>query len=189
MAYVFILLVACLITGCSEPEDKKDPRFVPQLNPHPKYFITVEGDIDPGIAEDLTLSWHIAYATHNDACNKVVNYFEGAEVARFTEETVTFLANAGHYRYQFAIDKYLPGYCQWEAVSIYYKFSSHKQGQIKGQADFDFGNPSKSYPYVYQDSWLCHDIKCDLVKQVVLHAYFARNHSYVYKLHLIKEML
>ncbi len=164
MAYVFILLVACLITGCSEPEDKKDPRFVPQLNPHPKYFITVEGDIDPGIAEDLTLSWHIAYATHNDACHKVVNYFEGAEVARFMEETVTFLTNAGHYRYKLPLDKYLPGYCRWEATSMDYYFGS-MSNRYKFTSGSDFTEDSPITHADFSITWQCNENSCHVANK------------------------
>ena len=123
--YKLLLLVTLTALLISCGSDKKNyGKYVPKLNPHPQYYMTVKGRIDPKIKDKVKLSWDALYETNNRDCDIVINNFEG--VVRPKNKTSVIKAEineAGYYYYKIPIDKYMQGYCKWKLTSLRYRFT------------------------------------------------------------------
>lgn len=180
---IYCLLLT--LTACSQ-DNKTYPRFMPQLNPQPKYFVTVEGYINPKLAQDINLTWHIAYITHNDDCREVFNPLEGVYGARSQEDSFLIKTDeTNHYSYKIPIDKYLPGYCDWHATSMYYE-SRSKSKKYRLTSDFVFSHIAQTSDQTYWDLWKCNN-KCELTQIIRRTKYQNLNSNYKYIVDIKKE--
>lgn len=183
--YLYLAL-SCLLASCSQ-DNKTDRRYEPQLNPKPQYFVTMEGLLDPKLLEKGTFTLGIAYVTHNDDCRKIINPLEGVYTARVKEESIIVKIDQNHhYGYKIPIDKYLPGYCQWEATAMYYIFRS-TDDKLGMQFDVSFTKNSYTQPSIYQDDWKCNISKCYLFKELARAKYLNLTSNYKYIINVEKE--
>ena len=120
-------------------------RYHPAKNPHPKYFLTVKGYVDPAMKDQLKLTWTMYYYTTNHQCDKTYNWFEGVSGERqiFKHFKVTPDAR-GYYQLKLPIDAVKPGFCQWTMGAAYYGFK-YKNLKQSGYADtnFDFSKAGR----------------------------------------------
>ncbi|MSP53372.1 MAG: hypothetical protein EXR81_03865 [Gammaproteobacteria bacterium] len=111
---VILSLLTVLLCSCSQPP-KEDPKFQPVLDPHPNYFITYKGFIDPSLNHLVKLIILTVYTTTNPACEKDINPLEGVSAPRQqVQYTYVQPDTTGHFSYQLPMDKYLPGVCGWK---------------------------------------------------------------------------
>ena len=94
-------------------------KYTPQRNPHPQYFMTVSGNVDPSLRDKVHLKWTATYSTTKRACDKTYNHFEGVVGWRWITRTFTTqVDHTGHYQLRIPLDHYKPGYCGWKIASI-----------------------------------------------------------------------
>ena len=121
-----LILLATLLCACSKSKPE-DPRFIPQLNPEPKYFITYQGFIDPSLNNLVQLTILTVYETTNPECEEDTNPLAGVLTPRKRSSYIHIQPNAkGHFYYKVPLDKYLPGFCKWEASWTNYNDQSIK---------------------------------------------------------------
>lgn len=124
---LLVLTLTILLSSCGS--DKKNyGKYVPKLNPHPKYYMTIKGHIDPRLKDKVHLKWITRYYTSNDACKVVINALEGVSSYQQKTDVVKIKPNKkGSYFHKIPLDKYLPGYCKWQAETILYAFNKNKE--------------------------------------------------------------
>jgi hypothetical protein len=94
-------------------------KYTPRPNPHPQYFMTVTGSVDPSLKDKVHLKWTATYSTTKRACDKTYNHFEGVVGWRWVTRTfTTHVDHTGHYQLRIPLDYYQPGYCGWKIASI-----------------------------------------------------------------------
>jgi hypothetical protein len=94
-------------------------KYTPQRNPHPQYFMTVTGSVDPSLKDKVHLKWTATYSTTKRACDVTYNHFEGLIGWRSTTKTFsTHVDHTGHYQLRIPLDYYKPGYCGWKIFEI-----------------------------------------------------------------------
>ena len=160
--FVIIALVFGLV-ACSQPP-KEDAKYQPVVNPHPKYFITYKGFIDPSLNKLVKLRLLTVYATTNPKCEKVINKFEGVSVPREREHYITARPNNnGTYFYKVALDKYLPGWCKWQVDSAYFNDAGSSRRVDYDTVDWFSSNPKKVTKKVEEQiDWSCSLDNCEL---------------------------
>lgn len=112
-----LLLTTCL-TSCSPTHSQpaNTGKYKPVLNPHPKYFMTVSGRVDPALKGSVPVSFRLRYQTTNPKCRWNLNSVEGVDSDRYISVVHKVIPNSkGNYHFKFTLDKYLPGYCNWTA--------------------------------------------------------------------------
>ena len=113
-------LILLTLTACSSSQPPANTgKYKPVVNPHPQYFVTVSGHIDPELAKAVHLSWQTTAWTKNKKCNVTYNKLEGVVGWRnqVTHYPVKIDAH-GNYSIKIPIDHYLPGYCAWQMRTI-----------------------------------------------------------------------
>ncbi len=96
-------------------------KYKPIKNPHPKYFMTVRGNIDPRLRFPLTIT--AEYDSTNIACNVETNPMVGAINSRVKNLTYEAQPNqSGDFSLKIPLDYYLPGLCDWHITDIAYSF-------------------------------------------------------------------
>ena len=122
---LIFLGVITLLTGCGSgyPDSTKVPaKYMPKVNPHPKYFMTVKGFIDPRLQQRIHLTMIAEYDNFNPKCNMWVSYFEGADASWQIFHTYKIRPNhQGNYQIKIPLDYYQPSRCNWHAAAISYK--------------------------------------------------------------------
>jgi len=61
MRWLLIVIASVLLSACGDNPPKPPPntgRYAPQINPHPKYFMMVQGYIDPELKNSIKLNWN-----------------------------------------------------------------------------------------------------------------------------------
>ena len=138
----------------------------PVLNPHPQYFMTVKGHIDPALLNKLKVTWSLGYSTTNPKCEVTVNRFAGVSAERdLTENYQVKPGPDGSYHLKLPLDKYLPGHCGWElgAIGYAYHYGSYKYiGNSESTVGFNYNGITKKT--VINQIVLCGPSKCQLSK-------------------------
>ena len=112
--------------------NKPNPAFIPAVNPHPKYFMTVKGHIAPSLKNKLKLEWITDFETTSPKCQVVTNEFEGVYWPRTYRKKVWVKTNAqGHYKIQLPIDFFTKGKCGWQPNGLEYEVYNQNGKTVK----------------------------------------------------------
>jgi len=110
---VVMLILTLSLTGCASVANE------PQLNPHPKHFLTIEGVVSPKLEGKTNMSFVQVYAGPNSKCLKTVNALAGIqEVPTQTVDYKPKFDNQGKYIVKIPLDKYLSGRCDWAPARL-----------------------------------------------------------------------
>jgi len=166
-----------------------DPTYAPKLNPHPRYFLTLKGNIAPEILKKVDVWIGSTYFTHNIVCG-YGPIQEGFRLQRNRHAEVKLMPDKkGNYLLKVPLDKYKEDRCAWgpDHVEYYLDFKngySDNGGAVTGNlASFDIDYPNDKK--LRQTG----TAKCD--KNMV--CYFSRertipnlsqNHTYNYKFNM-----
>ena len=144
---IVLMMGMMLLSGCFKHKEK----YRPVLNPHPKYFVTIKGNIQPHMPYPVALFFRATYSANNPACEETTNWLEGIKGMPAKNHYYYIKPNKqGNYKIHIPIDKYVLGHCQWKIAEINVAFT--KPSTIKGQpqnAKFGdmirFGNKNSHY--------------------------------------------
>jgi len=164
--------------------------YIPQLNPHPKYFMTVKGKVDPALKNKIKLIWIATYYTTNNQCRKVFDNGKDSFERQKNEAYPVVLNKNSSYVLNIPLDKYLPGFCIWKALDISYKIIL-----ANGRTIYDTST-GVSFTLVHPSNikkvtqvWRCNDSNCSLITDSLHHLFnrpLHRQQSYEYEL-IIKK--
>ena len=158
-----IISLLLLLSSCHHKDNLLTGKYQPQLNPHPKYFFTVQGYVAPELINHIKVGWRITYIGANDKCDYVANSFEGINASRSV--TVYYHPkpnSSGHYQIKIPLDKYSSGYCHWQACTVETNY---------GTEDLD------GYSTMTQYCPCGTDKRCDQIKYVKENKYRTHNSS------------
>ena len=111
-----------------------DYQSAPKLNPHPKYFVTISGNIEPNMPYPQTLVFRATYGAYHPDCRVWISHFEG--VSGISGHTVYYPVkpnDKGDYRIDIPIDAYQPGKCDWKMAWVMYTTTA----QLPPRKDWD----------------------------------------------------
>jgi hypothetical protein len=97
----------------------------PIANPHPKYFVTIKGNIQPHMPYPMTVMFRASYAAYNPKCAVQGSWFNLSGLDYMPGKPVYYPAkpNAqGDYVIKIPIDAYKPGKCDWKIAWVMYSF-------------------------------------------------------------------
>jgi len=125
--FIFIFCFSFLIVGQSALAKMKSDvlNYIPQLNPTPKYFMTIYGKTN---LNSGTVIFQAFYDTENTNCYKTVNRIEGVSSARQKVINYPFETSNNHYKIKIPIDYFLAGNCQWKLETITYLVNGKNSG-------------------------------------------------------------
>jgi hypothetical protein len=111
-----LCLGGCLVSCQHQP---KHPVPQPKLNPHPKYFVTISGNIQPHMRYPMTVKFKAVYAGYHPQCQVWVNKLAGVPGLPAHHKIYAAHPDAkGNYAVRIPIDAYLPGKCQWKMAWV-----------------------------------------------------------------------
>lgn len=127
---MLLLLAFTSLMACSHSQDNNDnPAYAPVVNPHPQYFMTVQGHIGDQFENAVNLFFEISYGTNNLNCYKTVNKLEGAKAPR--SRKLIYKVIGDKFYHQFPIDYFFQGACLWKANSLtYYLYNKSKNNLL-----------------------------------------------------------
>lgn len=96
-------------------------RIHPHINPAPRRFLTVSGQVDSGIVP----KFYVTYRTTNPKCLETVDWLEGVDMDRYYSQTVPVEVHNGRYKTRLVLDYYRPDYCRWSLDGINYEADYH----------------------------------------------------------------
>lgn len=184
------------MASCSN--HKKSNKYSPQINLHPKHFVTIKGYIDPRLQHRIKINWITRFYTQNKSCEITINEFEGVHAPRMKSVTLKITPNRkGAFKYKLPTDKYLPGYCIWKTLTAYYQLNDKNKNLGTPRTGIDFGHnimwtltrysaqamKIKAHqhitgPSIITDSWLCKsNAVCKLSSSSAIKA-----NSYIYNI-------
>lgn len=111
---VALCIVAMGLSGCGWLGHKK-----PVPNPHPKYFVTITGNIQPHMPYPMTVIYQATYAAYHPSCGVWISRIEG--VKGMAGHTVYYPVHPnaqGNFKVHIPIDAYVPGKCNWRIAWI-----------------------------------------------------------------------
>ena len=141
---IILLWVAMpfVLQGCSDhyPDSTKVPdKYKPKkLNPHPQYFMTVKGFIDPRLVKHIHLTMVAEYNNYNPKCNMWVSRFNGVNVPwQIFHDYPVHPDSKGNYQVKIPLDYYQPGKCDWHAATVRYEVGDQSIADASILAFFD----------------------------------------------------
>ena len=190
----WIAALSALLAACSNTPVQPPPntgKYAPKVNPNPKYFMTVEGNIDPRLKNTVPLKIITSYYTTNSECRYVISSFEGASTYRKINSTINVKTDStGNYKYSIPLDLYEPGYCGWNIINITY-IIDNKTPDYEGYNIASFFNPKRLDPpsLIGIDNWICQNNNCDLDENTFLSGKnnLPINKNYHFKINLRKN--
>ena len=118
---VCLILASATLVGCHQQSKPK-----PTLNPHPKYYVRVTGNIDPRFNPKIQMGLWASYGGYNQKCLKWVNKFEGVKgMPGHVDYYPVKFDEQGNYSVKIPIDRYQLGKCQWKLTWIDYAYDIH----------------------------------------------------------------
>lgn len=181
MRYLIILILSILLVGCDNQYPPKPPpntgRYVAVINPHPQYFMTVQGHIDPQLNNQVKLVLFADYSTTNDSCKYVINWFEGVSSPRPIDKVIHVSPDInGYYKYQIPMDYYFPGFCGWEFDSIHYNLTG-KTDDYDAYPLYFLSRQGKASKYkIGEYDWICSSGEdCTVYREISLVKDFENN--------------
>jgi hypothetical protein len=158
--------------------------YTPRVNPKPKYFINVKGEINTKISKKIKLMWVITYRSTNKSCARTINWFEGVTIPRITKIKINAMPNkVGQYHQKIYLDRYRPGDCQWQPMNISYKLFLNGKEVNTILNDIVFDNSSKKpLKNSQRMNWVCSNNKCHLtsLKLMKKNSRVPANENYAY---------
>ena len=114
-------LAAC--SGSKYPDSTKVPaKYMPKVNPNPKYFMTVKGFIDPRLKGRIHLTIVAEYNNYNPKCNLWISHLQGANTPWQIFRDYKIKPDAkGGYEIKIPLDHYQQGKCNWHVAAIRYR--------------------------------------------------------------------
>jgi hypothetical protein len=110
--YIIVMAIFIVLSGCSNQNH-------PKKNPHPKYFVTISGHINPSLSKRIYLGFWARYGAYNPKCSIWINRFEG--VKGMPAKTFFFQPKPGvrgDYVINIPIDHYENGQCDWKIAEV-----------------------------------------------------------------------
>ena len=163
---LILIIILIVVTWYFWPESKpKGPQ--PTVNPTPKYFVTISGNIDPKMKKPIYMGFWASYAGYNDKCQVVANKFEGVvAMPGKTDFYPAITDKQGNYTVKIPIDKYVKEPCDWKIVYIDYSDGRNIISPNKNKAPgystlMQFGNritenANPGYPYDHPNATAYH---------------------------------
>jgi hypothetical protein len=108
-----IILSMLSLTSCSSLREQ------PHLNPNPKYYLILKGHITEKLRNQIKLRFIQDYVGANPKCASESDPISG--IMENPAKSITHLAEPdvnGNYEIRVPLDKYLPGYCNWQSWSM-----------------------------------------------------------------------
>jgi hypothetical protein len=169
MKKVFFMFVAAVFVWAAWIYTRDYFRYHPAKNPHPKYFLTVKGHVDPAMKKHLKVTWGVGYSTTNPDCDETYNWFEGAWGPRDTDVTYAVHIQAnGDYQLNIPLDGLHPGYCAWETGDVYYSFNYyHFKHSADSDTSFGLRKTGRKQAAPIKQTVICQPSGCDLTKDSV----------------------
>lgn len=125
-----LLGLVALVAGCGSNHGKNDGKYKPVVNPQPRYFMTVEGRVDPILTKKFKLKLGMRYYSTNPKCRVLSQYSSPLEGAKFDRDLSDFYVvkpnDAGQYHIKIPLDKYKSGYCRWQPLWLGYTLTDSK---------------------------------------------------------------
>lgn len=91
----------------------------PKLNPNPKYYVTISGNIQPHMRYPETLLFRATYGAYKPSCHKTINWLAGVSGMPGKPDYYPVHPDAeGNYVVKIPIDRYLAGQCDWKIAWI-----------------------------------------------------------------------
>ena len=158
-----VLGVATLLVlvGCGQKLNVK-----PQLNPHPKSHLIVEGYIAPSLRHTIKLKWGITYIAHSPKC---LMRTKGLKINMPLPHTFYYhpvVSRSGHFKLSIPLDLLIPGKCQWRFYALYYPilvFDQHGRQVrevLNNANDFGLNDEGSKQLKQFNQVWLCNDKNC-----------------------------
>lgn len=123
-----IIVVILIAAGFLLYEHLKPQYHTPKLNPHPSYFLTVEGAVAPQFRGVGHLVFMASYSATKDPCFHETNILAGMVEAESRTKYYWITPDKNnHYKIKVPIDKYQPGICGWIPYTISMDFVENKK--------------------------------------------------------------
>lgn len=138
---VIWLVVILVVTGLLILHAYDRYQAAPKINPHPKYFVTVSGNIEPHMPYPQTLVFRATYGAYHPSCRVWISRLEG--VRGIAGHTVYYPAQPdakGNYQVKIPIDAYKPGKCDWKMAWVMYTTVPHLPPKKDWDDDLNFGD-------------------------------------------------
>jgi hypothetical protein len=113
----------------------------PKPNLHPKYFVTISGNIEPNMPYPQTLVFRATYGAYHPDCRVWISRFEG--VSGISGHTVYYPVQPdtkGDYRIDIPIDAYQPGKCDWKIAWVMSTSMAHLPPRKNWDDELRFGD-------------------------------------------------
>lgn len=147
-----VLCAALSLCGCST-----NWQNTMQLNPHPKYFLTIKGHIAEQLRNKIQLRFIQSTVGWSDRCTQVTNHFEGISGNPLKNDPyLAKLDASGNYVIKIPLDKYLPGYCAWRPWGMGITLTEQEYQHVpNGFAFINYSNtkPNKNSSRVF--NYIC----------------------------------
>jgi len=125
--------------------------YHPKVNPNPKYFMTIKGHIAKPLLNELKLQFVATYTANNKECEVIVNPNVGTPI--FMRRVISYnpeISKNQDYLIKIPLDRFLPGYCKWQAYSVRYHLLSDKHTSPRLK---EFLNKIQTYSFVNQSNY------------------------------------
>jgi len=184
-----ILGLAILLAGCSGsnhyPDSTKVPaKYKPTINPHPKYFMTVKGFIDPRLNDRIHLTIVAEYDNYNPKCNMWISHLQGAEGPwQIFRDYPVHPDKKGDYHIKIPLDYYQSGKCDWHAAAIRYGDTKEDNGDAQIALIFNKGINKSKIQTRAKTNIICTTTECNHQVSdgfVTLNQFFPFNAQYTY---------
>ena len=113
-----LLIIIIVVTWYFWPESKpQGPQ--PTINPTPKYFVTISGNIDPKMKKPIYMGFWVSYGGYNKECSSIPNKWSGISYMPGKVDFYSAKPNKkGDYTVKIPIDRYKKGKCDWKIAYI-----------------------------------------------------------------------
>ncbi len=127
-------------------------RLSPHKKAHPRYFVTISGNISPHLSKPIYLGYWAHYAAYNPKCGEWINWAEGVKGMPARTHFYPAKPNkSGDYVIKVPIDQYKVGRCDWKIDNVDFQYAFQKIKPLYEKSTeptflMRFGNYKKDYP-------------------------------------------
>lgn len=120
------VIIATIILLWAAADQWQAYKAKPQLNPHPKYFVTLTGNIEKHMPYPMTIMYKATYAAYAPTCGEWISRLEGVQGLAAKNFYYPVKVNQqGNYTVRIPIDKYIPGKCNWKMAWVMLAYVNH----------------------------------------------------------------